>query len=172
MANSATKIKIFWIEEQEIYRKLYAAIFVTDSPVEVTGILSFDNIKSLSLALKKKPPEVLLIGCKSASTELMEDLSLIQEEFPEMGIMLLVSYLKYADLLSLKQFTENNKSPFGFLFKKTITSTEQLFSIFSLLKMGQNIIDSMLTDLMTTDKEDVCRQRTDSQRNRNPEFNC
>jgi DNA-binding NarL/FixJ family response regulator len=154
MTDTAAKVKLFWIEEQELYQKLYNAVFTSDSIVQVIGNAAYGDFESLKSDLSANKPDVLLIGCKSVSSEIIEELARIQSKF-SIGIVLLVSYLKYDDLLSLRQFIDNTRSKFGFLFKKSIASTEQLFSIISLVNMGQNVIDPTLTDLMSSDKEKV-----------------
>jgi len=154
MTDTAAKVKLFWVEEQELYQKLYNAVFTSDSIVQVIGNAAYGDFESLKSDLSANKPDVLLIGCKSVSSEIIEELARIQSKF-SIGIVLLVSFLKYDDLLSLRQFIDNTRSKFGFLFKKSIASTEQLFSIISLVNMGQNVIDPTLTDLMSSDKEKV-----------------
>lgn len=154
MTNTAAKVKLFWIEEQELYQKLYKAVFTSESIVEVLGNAAYGDFEILKSNLSVNKPDVLLVGCKSVSSEIIDELARIQSKF-SIGIVLLVSYLKYDDLLSLRQFIDNTKSKFGFLFKKSIASTEQLYSIISLVNMGQNVIDPTLTDLLSSDKEKV-----------------
>jgi two-component system, NarL family, response regulator LiaR len=153
MAETEPKVNIYWVEEQEIFQKLYAAVFTFDSPVKVLGYSSFDDFTAISNNIISCRPEILLVGCKYISKDLLKELGKLQTEFPQMGIVLLASVLKNDDLRLFKQHLETTKSPFGFLFKKSLTHSEQLFSIISLVKMGQMVIDPSLSKIMVFDRE-------------------
>lgn len=151
MTAASDKVKLYWTEEQEIFQKLYSAIFTSESPIEVINSSSFDDFKTILTNLSSSSADVLLIGCKYISSELINEMRQVHTSFPSIGMVLLVSYLRHDDLLLIRQYIESAKGPFGFLFKKSLTRTEQLFSIISLVKMGQVIIDPTLTNLMSTD---------------------
>jgi two-component system, NarL family, response regulator LiaR len=155
MPDTSSQIKLYWIEEQEIYQKLYAAIFTAESPVIVVNTSPFNDFVTVQRNLLASHPDVLLTGCKYISKELLKELQRLQKHFPEMGVVLLASLLKNDNLLLIKQYIENCRSPFGFLFKKSLTNTEQLFSIISLVNMGQQVIDPTLSNLMSYEKEGV-----------------
>jgi two-component system, NarL family, response regulator LiaR len=153
MSDTEPKVTLYWMEEQEIFQKLYAAIFTFDSPVRVVSSSTFEDFDNLFQNISSSRPEVLLVGCKYISRELLNALSRMQTEFPRMGIVLLASVLKNDDLKLFKLHLETTKSPFGFLFKKSLTHSEQLFSIISLVKMGQMVIDPSFSKLMVSDRE-------------------
>lgn len=151
--DTPAKIKLYWTEEQEIFQRLYQAVFNTESPVEVIDTCAFGDFEKLKLNVTQKKPQVLLIGCRYISVELLQELSMLQNSFSRMGIVLLASVLRYEDLLLIRNYIENTKSPFGFLFKKSLARTEQLYSIISLVSMGQIVIDPTLSHLMSKDKD-------------------
>jgi DNA-binding NarL/FixJ family response regulator len=153
MDEKSNKIKLHWTEEQEIFQKLYSAVFTKESPIEVVNISPFGDFTSLRSDLIKAHPDVLLIGCKFISAELLQEINRLHEDFANLGIVMIASSLRYDDLILVKQYIENTRAPFGFLFKKSLTRTEQLYSIISLVKMGQIIIDPTLSNLMSTDGE-------------------
>jgi two-component system, NarL family, response regulator LiaR len=153
MSDTDSGINLYWIEEQEIFQKLYGAIFTDDSPVRVINSSQFGDFKTISENLNLSRPDVFLAGCKYISKELLKDLAKLQKQFPGMGIVLLASVLKRDDLLIIKQYIEGSGSAFGFLFKKSLTHTEQLFSIISLVNMGQMVIDPSVSNLILTDAE-------------------
>jgi DNA-binding NarL/FixJ family response regulator len=151
--DSPAKIKLYWTEEQEIFQRLYQAVFNAESPVEVTGTCAFSDFVNLKSRVDSQRPEVLLIGCRFISKDLLKELSQLQTNFPTLGIVLLASVLRYEDLLLIRDYIENTRSPFGFLFKKSLARTEQIYSIISLVKMGQIVIDPTLSNLMSTEKD-------------------
>jgi hypothetical protein len=139
---------MYWTEEQEIFQKLYSAIFTSDSPVEAAQSAPFGDFAALRNQIARGKPDILMVGCKNISLVLIRELSQLQGSFPAMGVILLVSALRYDDLLLVRQHIESTKSPFGFFFKKSITRTEQIYNIVSLVKMGQLVIDPTLSNLM------------------------
>jgi DNA-binding NarL/FixJ family response regulator len=151
--NTPVRIRLCWAEEQEIFQKLYQAVFNSESPVEVTNTCVFGDFEKLNAVVTANRPEVLMIGCRCISMELLKELRQLQTSYPHMGVVLLASILRYEDIILIRSYIENTKSPFGFLFKKTLARTEQLFSIISLVRMGQIVIDPTLSHLMTSEKE-------------------
>jgi DNA-binding NarL/FixJ family response regulator len=144
---------MYWTEEQEIFQKLYSAIFTSDSPVEAAQSAPFGDFAALRNQIARGKPDILMVGCKNISLVLIRELSQLQGSFPAMGVILLVSALRYDDLLLVRQHIESTKSPFGFFFKKSITRTEQIYNIVSLVKMGQIVIDPTLSNLMHAERD-------------------
>jgi len=149
--DSPARIKLYWTEEQEIFQRLYQAVFIDESPVRVVGSCPFGDLENLKTQVTRQQPDVLLIGCRSISADLLKELSQLQSCLPALGIVLLASVLRYEDLLLIRHHLENSRSPFGFMFKKSLARTEQLFSIISLIRMGQIVIDPTLANLMSTE---------------------
>ncbi len=150
---SLARVKLCWTEEQEIFQKLYGAIFTADSPVDATQSAPFGDFAALRNNIARGRPDILLVGCKHVSMPLVRELSQVQCAFPAMGAILLVANLRYDDLLLVRQHLESTKSPFGFFFKKSITRIDQIFNVISLVKMGQIVIDPTLSNLMSTDRD-------------------
>jgi two-component system, NarL family, response regulator LiaR len=155
MLETSSKISVYWIEEQELFQKLYGAIFTPDSPVRVLNTSEFGDFNAVYRNFNGSRPDVFIVGCKYISKDLLKELNKLQSQYPRMGIVLLASILKYDDLLLIKQHIEGSRSPFGFLFKKSLTRTEQLFSIISLVNMGQQVIDPTLSNLMLSDSDRI-----------------
>ena len=149
--DSPARIKLYWTEEQEIFQRLYQAVFIDESPVRVVGSCPFGDLENLKTQVTRQEPDVLLIGYRSISADLLKELSQLQSCLPALGIVLLASVLRYEDLLLIRHHLENSRSPFGFMFKKSLARTEQLFSIISLIRMGQIVIDPTLANLMSTE---------------------
>ncbi len=149
--DSPARIKLYWTEEQEIFQRLYQAVFIDESPVRVVGSCPFGDLENLKTQVTRQQPDVLLIGYRSISADLLKELSQLQSCLPALGIVLLASVLRYEDLLLIRHHLENSRSPFGFMFKKSLARTEQLFSIISLIRMGQIVIDPTLANLMSTE---------------------
>jgi DNA-binding NarL/FixJ family response regulator len=159
MIDTLKKIRLCWTEEQEIFQRLYRAIFTPECPIEVISSLEFGNHEETRGIVSNLKPDILLIGCKFISSELIHEISKFQTECPKTGIVLLVSLLKHDDVKTIKQYIENTRSAFGFMFKKSLTRTEQLYSIISLVNMGQVIIDPTLGKLFSKNNEKVASSK-------------
>ena len=153
MIDIPKKIKLCWTEEQEIFQRLYCAIFTPECPIEVISNLEYGNHEEIRGIVSNLKPDILLIGCKFISSELIREISKFQTECPRTGIVLLVSLLKHNEVKTIKQYIENTRSAFGFMFKKSLTRTEQLYSIIYLVSMGQVIIDPTLSKLFSKNDE-------------------
>jgi DNA-binding NarL/FixJ family response regulator len=153
MLVAGDKIRLYWIEEQEIFQKLYDAIFTAESPVTVVNRSDFGDFQTLKSNLSRSSPDILMVGCKNIHPDLLNELEAAHKSNPGMGIVILASVLNYEDIVSIRQYVENNKSPFGFFFKKSLSQTDQIFSIFTLIMMGQVVIDPALASLLSVDKD-------------------
>lgn len=146
------RTRLHWVEEQSIYHRLYQVIFPPDCPVVVTGTSAFGDFSGLASSLAGRPVDILMVGCKNLTLALMNEMNQIQVRFPSTGIMILAASVKYEDLGFLHSYL-GNKSPFALFLKKSLIRSEQYYSIISLVKMGQVVIDPSLTNVISTQKD-------------------
>lgn len=147
------KVKLWWTEEQELFQKLYHAIFTLNSAVEVMGTTSFNEVESFNIQSCSDKPEVLLLGCNIISHETTLTLAKLKKVNSNLGILVLAASLKYEELPHISQFLATQKSSLGFIFKKSLNSTEQLFTALSMVKEGQIVIDPRLANLLSPENE-------------------
>jgi len=147
------RTKLYWAEEQEIYHKLYDAIFSADCPVEITGTSVFGDFSALNKSFSSRLPDILMIGCKNLSQPMLNEINQIQNRFTSLGLIILTASVKYEDLSGVHTDLSNNRNPFALFLKKSLTRSEQYFSVISLVKMGQVVIDPSLTNVISTQKE-------------------
>jgi DNA-binding NarL/FixJ family response regulator len=148
-----SRTKLYLTEEQELYQKLYPAVFDANSPVQIIGSCEFADFKTLAGDLASLPVEILLIGCNTLSIELLHQLDQAQIHHKQLGLILLAARIKYEDLKMVYQYLTNHKSAFGFFLKKSITRSDQLFSLISLVQMKQVVIDTAFSNLVTSDSD-------------------
>lgn len=151
--NKIPKIKLWWTEEQELFQKLYNAIFTINSPVVVLGTTTFSDIENNSIHQSSEKPEVLLFGCNLISHETIRILAQLKKENPNMGILILAASLKYEELTHLRQYLSNQKLSLGFIFKRSLNSSEQLFTALSMIKDAQIVIDTRLANLLANEND-------------------
>jgi DNA-binding CsgD family transcriptional regulator len=146
-------ITLHWSEEQEIYHRLYSLIFAPGCPVVATGHTAFGNLNELRETLTLDTPDILMVGCKDLTMSIIQEVYQIHHEFGVTGLILLASNIKYEDFSFIHACLGKNKKPFALFLKKSVTRSEQYYSIVSLVKMGQVVIDPGLTNLVTTQKD-------------------
>jgi DNA-binding NarL/FixJ family response regulator len=148
-----SRIRLYWTEEQEIFQKLFSAIFDDHSPFDVVKTGKFGEFKVIKNDLALINAEVLLVGCNSMSQKLLEELEGVRKECPGVGIVILASVLKYEDVPALKSFMNGIRSACGIIFKKSLNETDQLFNTLTMVKSGQVVIDPKLANLISTEKD-------------------
>jgi DNA-binding NarL/FixJ family response regulator len=150
--DNVERTRVHWVEEQPIYHKLYQVIFSPACPVEVIGTSDFGNFSGLAADLTSRPADILIVGCKNLTLALLHEIDQIQASFPSTGIIMLAAAVRYEDLNFLHTHL-GNKNPFALFLKKSLTCSEQYYSIISLVKMGQVVIDPSLTRMVSTPKD-------------------
>ncbi len=153
MSDKRNKIKLYWVEEQEIFQKLFLAIFDAHSPFEVVKTGKFGDIIALNHVLKSIAVDVLLVGFNNLAHEFLRQLAEIRKTYPGLGIVILPSIVKYEDVPVLKTFVISTRSACGIILKQSLTETGQLFSTLTMVKSGQVVIDPKLAGLISAEKE-------------------
>jgi DNA-binding NarL/FixJ family response regulator len=142
--DSSQKIKLYWAEEQELYQKLYSAIFTPDSPVTIAGSLPVIDFSVIKADLLRCHPDILLLGCQDLSIQVLNALGQIRASLPSTGIVLFSSTVKNADFMQIRQYLQKINTPFGYFLKKSLTHSEQIFNIISIVNAGQFTIDASI----------------------------
>jgi DNA-binding NarL/FixJ family response regulator len=149
----SARTKIYIMEEQELYQKLYPAVFDIDSPAAILGACEFGDFKTLGNDLSRLQAEILITGCNNLSAALLEQLCLLRQNRNQIGLIILTANINNEDRKTVKQNLTNLKSAFGLFLKKSITRSDQLFSLISLVQMKQVVIDTSFSTLVSSEKE-------------------
>lgn len=152
--DSSEKINLYWAEEQELYQKLYTAIFTPESPVKIVGSVPRLDFSVIRSDLLNSRPDVLLLGCQDLSIDVMNGLARVREASPTTGIVLFSTAIKNDDFMQIRQQLVKINTPFGYFLKKSLAHTEQIFNIISIVRGGQYTIDPVLLKY-TTLKEEI-----------------
>jgi len=147
-------VRLYTVEDQEIYSKLYKTIFPPDGPVELIGILSNGNNKAITEALLKFNPDVLLIGTKMLNRHLIEALEQIRIDFPNIGIVLLIVFYSAESIELLRKLATKAEAGMAVFLKQSLERVDQLLRLIMAVSEGQVIVDLALTSFMFADKHD------------------
>lgn len=147
------RTKLYVSEEQELYQQLYPAVFDSLGPVEIIGSCEFADFKTLDADLSRLPADILLVGCNTLSAEFLEQLNRTRQNHNQLGLIILAANIKYEDLKLVYRHLTVHKSAFGLFLKKSITRSDQLLSLVSLVQMKQVVIDTAFSNLVSSDQD-------------------
>lgn len=146
-------VKLYILEEQRIFNNVYKEVF---SPVNSICLMGMTNNMEMSAAvpeMKSYHPDVLLVSIKRLDQTLVENLKQIRLDFPTMGFV--ISFITYnaQNIISLRKLTAGTQTGMALLLKQSVDRAEQLCSVIKAVNEGQVILDSMVTDLMFSERE-------------------
>jgi DNA-binding NarL/FixJ family response regulator len=86
-----SSIGVYVAEEQDFYREIYRSSFETDTAFSFLGMTSNEDETTLQQVLANEKPDVLLVGAKSLSPELFQELESLTSVNPRTGMVVLVT---------------------------------------------------------------------------------
>ena len=145
-------IKLYVAEEQEIYREVYKAIFPPGGTIEL--LQDSDNGKrgALSNAITELRPDIMLLSTKRLETNILEELEQIRTDYPEIGIVLLLTFCNTQDTELLRRLALKGEGGMALFLKQSLDQIEQLFNTIMAISQGQVILDPRLATLMFAGK--------------------
>ena len=146
-------VKLYVLEEQRIFNNVYKEVF---SPVNSICLMGMTNNMDISAAapdMKSHNPDVLFISIKRLDQTMVDSLKQIRVDFPNIGFV--ISFISYnaQNIISLKKLTAGSQSGMALLLKQSVDRAEQLCSVIKAVYEGQVILDSTVTDLMFSERE-------------------
>ena len=155
MSNRETKaIRLFVIEEQEIYRELFRSILPSMAPVELIDVSSNGEINRIGNIVSSQTPDVLVLSTKKLDENIIDELEKIRISYPHIGIVLLLVFYTAQDVDSLRRLALAGKGGMALFLKQSLDLTEQLFGIIMSVNRGQVILDPLLTSFLLMEKNE------------------
>ena len=145
-------VRLYLVEEQEIYREVYKAIFPSRAPVELLKVSSNGDIGALTQAVSELCPDVLLLSTKRLELNIIEELEQIRTDYPNIGIVLLLVFYSSQDVDLLRRLALRGNGGMALFLKQSLDQMEQLVGIIMAVGQGQVILDPPLATLMFTGK--------------------
>lgn len=141
-------IRLYVIEEQELYRNLFQSVYGEnnpgDCPINLVGISGMEDLRQGKQAYEKLSAEVVLCSAKKLgphTTSLVLDL---QTKPSMLGIVLLFAQHSPEDTELLRDLATRSKRGMAFFLKQSLDMTAQLTGIISAVARGEFIIDPQL----------------------------
>ena len=150
------KIKLFIIEEHQLYRQMYQKCLVATGAIEIIELLEDNEYRSLRDIINHNIPDVLLIGLRKMNSKILHDLSVIKKEHPGLGIIITLAEERNVDTEKLKTIFAQGAHGFALFKKMSFESVEHMVKTIIAVNQGQVILDpSLVSSLLTVKTENT-----------------
>ena len=154
MANVDSEvINLCIVEEVEIYREIYKSVFSLDNRIRILGNFLYDDFQALRTGLKTRRPDVLLLGTRRLESSTITELEDIRENFPEIGIVLLLMIYDLNNIQLLKKLASRGGTGMAVFLKQSLQRVDELYSIIDSVNGGHVILDPALTSLLFSERK-------------------
>jgi DNA-binding NarL/FixJ family response regulator len=153
MEEKNSMVKLYVLEEQRIFNNIYKEVFSPINSICLTGMTNNVDVTALSSDIKSFEPNVLFISIKRLDQKIVEDLRQIRITYPKLGFV--ISFISYnaQNIIALRKLTAVSQTGMALLLKQSVDRAEQLCSVIKAVNEGQVILDSLVTDLIFSEKE-------------------
>ena len=153
------RIKVLIVEDQETMREAYKTILTIESSIGLVGVrngscFAMGDVEDIKKTLLDKNPHILLVGIKSINARTIEVLEAVNQDFPDIGIVLMAQCYETESMIKLKKFAKKNTRG-AYLLKSSVDKASEIIRIIKDVMRGQIIVDPQIfTNLMQPDEKD------------------
>jgi DNA-binding NarL/FixJ family response regulator len=146
-------VKLYIMEEQRIFNNIYKEVFSPMNSICLMGLTNTIDVAAVTPEIKAYDPNVLFISIKRLDQKIVEDLKQIRSDFPNLGFV--ISFISYnaQNIIAMRKLTASSQVGMALLLKQSVDRAEQLCSVIRAVNEGQVILDSMVTDLIFSERE-------------------
>jgi len=145
-------IRLFIVEEQEIYREMYQAVLPTRANIEIIRITANNDKGTMAWSVAEVNPNVLLLSVRKLDINIIEELERIRNANPKMGIVILIVFYSSQDIELLRRLALCGESGMALFLKQSLDKIEQLCRTIVAVSQGQVILDPPLATFMFAGK--------------------
>ena len=148
----AETIKLYIIEEQEIYREIYKYILPSRASIELLEVSGNEAPLMLKQTVSELYPDVLLLSTKKLDEDIVEELEQIRMDYPKIGIVLLLVHYVSQDIELLRRLALKGDGGMALFLKQSLDQIDQLCRTIIAVNQGQVILDPQLATFMFAGK--------------------
>jgi DNA-binding NarL/FixJ family response regulator len=145
-------VSLYVIEEQEIYREIYNYILPMHTDLQIQKVSAYSEIGTMTRDVAELHPDVLLLSVKKLDINIIEELEQIRNDYPQMGIVILLVYYSSQDVELLRRLALSGDSGMALFLKQSLDKIEQLCQTIMAVSQGQVILDPPLATFMFAGK--------------------
>ena len=148
----AETIRLYIVEEQEIYREMYQCVLPNRANIEILRISANTEKGAMARAVAEINPNVLLLSVRKLDINIIEELEKIRTINPRMGVVILIVYYSSQDIELLRRLALCGESGMALFLKQSLDKVEQLCRTIVAVSQGQVILDPPLAAFMFAGK--------------------
>ncbi|GAG50777.1 unnamed protein product, partial [marine sediment metagenome] len=145
-------LKLYVVEEQEIYRELYSHVLASQRNIELLRVSSLDEIGEIESNVAGLRPDILLLSVKKLNGAIVGELERIRNAHPDMGIVILLLFYSSQDIELLRRLALSGESGMALFLKQSLDRVDQLCQTILAVYHGQVILDPPLATFMFAGK--------------------
>jgi DNA-binding NarL/FixJ family response regulator len=145
-------IRLYIVEEQEIYREMYQCILPARSNIEILRVSSNTDKGVMARAVAEVNPNVLLLSIRKLDINTIEELERIRNANPKLGIVILIVFYSSQDIELLRRLALCGDSGMALFLKQSLDKVDQLCRTIVAVSQGQVILDPPLATFMFAGK--------------------
>ncbi|MFH1169790.1 MAG: response regulator transcription factor [Chloroflexota bacterium] len=145
-------IRLYVVEEQEIYREVYKSILMADDSIELLGVSGNGDVGVLTRAVSELCPDVLLLSTKRLDANIVAELERVRAGHPRIGIVLLLVFYGVQDTELLRGLALKGEGGMALFLKQSLDHVDQLCRTLQAVSQGQVILDPPLATFMFAGK--------------------
>ncbi len=137
------KVRVLVADDQELLREAYRLLLPTEPAIELVGVMGVDD--GIINAIPTLNPKVLVIGTGALHPALMDEVALIRQAYPQLGLVLLLPYE------SAEAMTPNrSQGGVAYLIKNHIGTIGELTRAILSVAEGRVIMDASVAHRLNT----------------------
>ncbi|MHB8104208.1 MAG: helix-turn-helix transcriptional regulator [Dehalococcoidales bacterium] len=142
-------IKLYTVEEDEIFPDLCQAVLQLKEPIELLGVLKRRDIGNLRKTVLILAPDVVLVSIKDLKADIITELEQIRLDYPKMGIVFLLGFCNAQDIEQLRRlFILKRGGGIALFLKQPSAKMEWLCMAIAAASQGQFVLDAPLAAFM------------------------
>lgn len=141
-------IGIYVIEEQEIYHQIFRNILKSRSNLNLLGASSNYSSDNLIKAVSLANVDMLLVGVRHVTPDLLSELESFYAEYPRVGLILLVACVSSEDICLLRRLLQIHMVGIAIYLKQALDNPEQLINTIHSVALGQVNLDPEIANLI------------------------
>jgi len=152
MQAKSENIRLYIVEEQEIYREMYQVVLPARANIEILRVSSSSDKGVMGRSVAEVNPDVLLLSIRKLDINIIEELERIRNANPKMGIVILIVFYSSQDIELLRRLALCGESGMALFLKQSLDKVEQLCRTIVAVSQGQVILDPPLATFMFAGK--------------------
>jgi DNA-binding NarL/FixJ family response regulator len=145
-------VSLYVVEEQEIYREIYSYILPLHADVDIRKVSANGEPGMMTHDIADLQPDVLLLSVKKLDINIIEELEQLRNDYPEMGIVILLIYYSSQDVELLRRLALSGESGMALFLKQSLDKIDHLCQTIMAVSQGQVILDPPLATFMFAGK--------------------